>query len=106
VQEHTSDLGCGLGHENARAGEASHRQRQRADVILMRVRNKYRLDLTVGDCLEIRQRVFPGIFRVHSAIEQEPMGSNLKIVRIRADLRAPGQINEFQMRFPSASNPS
>ena len=62
----------------------------------MRVRNQYRLDLAVGDCLEKRQRILTGVFRMHSAIKDEPMPAYLKIVRIRADLRAPGQINEFQ----------
>src|SRR5215510_624559 len=62
----------------------------------MRVRNYNRLNLTVGDRLEIRQRILPGVFRVHSAIEQKPMAANLKIVGIRADLRAPSEICEFQ----------
>ena len=95
MQKDAADLGRGVGHEDSRAWEASHGQRQRADVILMRVRNQYRLDLAVGDCLEKRQRILAGVFRMHAAIKHDPMPANLKIVRIRADLRAPGQINEF-----------
>jgi hypothetical protein len=68
------------------------------------VRNQNSLDLALRNELEKRQRILPGIFRVHPAIEQEPVRPNLKIVRIRADLRARGEINEFQMRLPLASN--
>ena len=84
----------------ARAREASHRQWQGADVILMRVRHQDRLDLAVADRFEIRQRILPGIFRVHPAIEQEPVSADLKIVRIRPDLRVACEISEFQMRLP------
>src|SRR5438094_3555311 len=33
---------------------------------------------------------------MHSTIQQQPMPADLNIVRICADLCAPGQINEFQ----------
>jgi hypothetical protein len=32
---------------------------------------------------------------MHSTIEHKPMPANLKIVRIRTDLRAPCEVNEF-----------
>lgn len=66
----------------------------------MRVRHQDRLDLTIADRFEIRQRILPRVFRMHPAIEQEPVPANLKIVRIRTDLCVPREINEFQMRFP------
>ena len=69
-------------------------------MVLMRVRHQDRLDLAVADCFEIRQRILPGVFRVHSAIEQEPMPGNLKVVRIGADLGVPGEISEFQNVAP------
>jgi len=65
----------------------------------MRVRHQDRLDLAVADSFEIRQRILPGIFRVHSAIEEEPVTANLKVVRIGPDLRVPCKIREFQMRL-------
>jgi hypothetical protein len=65
----------------------------------MRMRHQDRLDLAVADCFEIRQRILPGLFGVHPAIEQEPVLANLKIVRIRADLRVSCQIREFQMQL-------
>ena len=99
MQKDAADLGRRLGHENPRGREASHGQRQGADVVLMRVRHQNRLDLAVADCFEIRQRILPGVFRVHSAIEQEPVSADLKIVRIRPDLRVPCEISEFQMRL-------
>jgi hypothetical protein len=70
-----------------------------ADVILMRVRHQDRLDLAVADCFEIRQRILPSVLRVHSAIEQEPVSANLKVVRIRPDLGVPCEICKFQMRL-------
>jgi hypothetical protein len=63
------------------------------------VRQQDRLDLAVADRFEVRQRILPGIFRVHSAIEQESVLADLKIVRIRPDLRVPCEISEFQMRL-------
>ena len=68
-------------------------------MVLMRVRHQDRLDLAVADCFEIRQRILPGVFRVHSAIEQKPVSANLKMVRIRPDLRLSCEISEFQMRL-------
>ena len=71
----------------------------RADVVLMGVGHQDCLDLAVADCLEIRQRVISRIFRVHPAIEKEPVMANLQMVRIGPDLRMPCQIREFQMRL-------
>ena len=99
MQKDAADLGRRVGHENPRAWEASHGQGQGADVILMRVRYQNCFNLAVGDCFEIRQRILPGVFRVHSAIKQEPVSANLKVVRIRADLGVPCEISEFQMRL-------
>ena len=99
MQKDAADLCRRLGHENPRARAASHAHRQGADVVLMRVRHQNCLDLAVGDCFEIRQRILPGVFRVHPAIKQEPVSADLNIVRIRPDLRMPCEISEFQMRL-------
>lgn len=72
-------------------------------MILMCVRNQNSFHIAIGNCLEKRQRIVAGILRMHSAIQHEPVALNLKIVRIRADLGVSGKVNEFQMRFPSAS---
>ncbi len=64
----------------------------------MGVRNQNRVDSPVGDCLQMRQRILPGVLRMHSAIEQQPVAANLKIIRVRADLRAAREINKFQER--------
>ena len=96
MQKHTADLRRRLCHENARTWKAPHCQRQRTDVILMSVRNQDRLNFVFADCFQMRQRIFPGVFWMHSAIEHQPVTANLKIVRVRANLRAPGEINEFQ----------
>ena len=62
----------------------------------MSVRDQDRFDAPVGDCIQIRQRILPGVLRMHSAIEHQPVTADLKIVRVRADLRAASEINEFQ----------
>ena len=72
-------------------------------MVLMSVRNQNSFHIAIGNCLEKRQRIVACILRMHSAIQHEPVPPNLKIVRIRADLGVSGKVNEFQMRFPSAS---
>jgi len=63
------------------------------------VRNQNRLNFAIADCFKIRQRILSGIFRVHSAIQQQAVSAKLKIVRIRADLRASCEVYEFQMQL-------
>ena len=99
MQKDAADIGCSLRHKNPRTREASHAHRQSADVVLMRVRNQNRLNFAIADCFKIRQRILSGIFRVHAAIQQHPVSANLKIVRIRADLRASCEVYEFQMQL-------
>ena len=70
VQKHTADLCRGLRHEHARAWKAPHRHRQRADMILMRVRNEDRFNPAIRDCLQLRQCVLPSILWMHSTVEQ------------------------------------
>jgi hypothetical protein len=65
----------------------------------MGVRHQDRFNVAIADCFEIRQRILSGVFRVHSAIEQEPVMANLKVVRIGPDLRLPCEICKFQMRL-------
>ena len=98
VQKHAADFRRCLRHENTRAWKAPHRDRQRADVILMGMRNQDRLNPPTSDRLQMRQRILAGVLWVHPAIEQYPVTADLKIVRVRADLRAASEINEFQER--------
>ena len=74
-------------------------ERHPADVVLMRVRNQNRLNFAIADCFKIRQRILSGIFRVHSAIQQQAVSANLKIVRIRTDLGPSCEVYEFQMQL-------
>ena len=77
MQQHTADFGRRLGHEDARAREAPHRYRQRADVILMRMRNQDCFNFPIGDWLKIRQRILSGVLWMHSAIEHQSVAANL-----------------------------
>jgi len=70
VQKDAADLSRSLRHKDSRARKASHCQWQGADMILMSVRNQHRVDSLVGDCLQMRQRIFSGVLWMHSAIEQ------------------------------------
>src|SRR5205807_10106910 len=63
------------------------------------MRNQNRFYFAVGDCLQVRQRLFASVLWVHSAIEHQTVTSNLQIVGIRSDLCLPREINEFQMRM-------
>ena len=96
VQKHIADLRRGFCHEDACAWKASHRDWQRADVILMGMRNQNRVDVPVGDCLQMRQRILAGVLWMHSTIEQQPVTAHLKIIGVRADFRVASEINEFQ----------
>ena len=95
VQQRLADLASRFRHENARARLPPHHHRQRADVVLMRMRYDDRFRLSIFQRLEIRQRFFAGEFRMHSAIEDEALAVELEKVRIRADFGAARQINEF-----------
>jgi hypothetical protein len=72
-------------------------------MILMGVRDEDCLDFAVCDGLEIRQRVFAHIFGMHPAIQHQPVSANLKIIGVRADLRAAGEVDEFQRATVKAS---
>src|ERR1051325_11489609 len=61
VQKDAADVSRGLRHENSRAWKTSHCHWQRADVISMGVRNEDRVDSLIGDCLQIWQRILPGV---------------------------------------------
>jgi len=80
VQKHAADFRRGLRHENMRAWKAPHCDRQRADVILMGMRNQDRVDRPVGDCLKMRQRILPGVLWMHSAIENQPVAADLYVI--------------------------
>src|SRR5439155_26781436 len=82
-------------HKHTCNWEASRDQRQGPDVILMLVRNQYCLHVPASDCLQVRQRILPCALWMHAAIEHQPVAADLKVVRVRANLRAPCQIKEF-----------
>jgi hypothetical protein len=71
-------------------------------MVLMTVRDQDCVDFFVCDRLEIRQRILAIVFRMHSAIEHQPVAADLDVVRVRADLGAAGEVNEFQMRLSLA----
>ena len=63
------------------------------------MRDQDRLDLPTCDRFEIRQRIFTGLLGMHTAIEHQSMVAHLEVIRIRTNLRAACQVNEFQMQF-------
>ena len=80
MQQHAADFGSRLGHENACSRLPSHEHWQCPDVVLMTVRDQNRFNFPVRDRFEIRERIFAGILRMHSAIEHEAVPANLEIV--------------------------
>ena len=98
MQKRAADFRRRFGHENARVWLAPHQHRQRADVIEMRVRKNDRVERPIAERAEVRERFFPLLFRVHSAIEDEALPAGFEVITVGADLRAPGQINELQQR--------
>ena len=96
VQKRVADVRRRFAHENARVRLAPHQNGQRPDVIEMRVRNDNGIEFAIGDRFEIRKRLFALQFRMHPAIEHEPLACRLEVVTIGADLGATRQVDEFQ----------
>ena len=82
-------------HENARVRLVAHQNRERSDVILMRMSDKNGVDCLALDRLPIWQRILTRIFGMHPAIENQPPASRLEIVRVRADFSMTGEIDEL-----------
>ena len=77
MQQYTADFSRRLGHEDARLRLAPHQDRQRADVVLMRMRNDNRFEPAVAERFPIRQRFLPFKLRVHPRVENEPTSASL-----------------------------
>ena len=104
MQERIADLRRGFAHKNARVRLAAHQDRQRPDVIKMRMRNQNGIELTIGDRLEVWKRFFAFQFRMHPAIEHEPLARRFEVIAISADLDATRKIDEFQKVSSSPSS--
>ena len=96
VQERVSDIRCRIAHKDMRVRLAPHQDRQRPDVIKMRMGNKNGVEFAVGDWLEVRKRFFAFQFRMHPAIEHNSLARRFEIITIGANFDAPRQVNEFQ----------
>ena len=96
VQKDAAYLSRSFRHKNTCSWKPSHYHGQRADVVLMRVRNHDCFDVPAGDRLEVRQSILACVLRMHPAIEHKPVAADLKVVRVRANLRAACQVKEFQ----------
>ena len=80
MQKSIADFRGRFRHENTCPWLAPHQHRQRADVILMGVRDQDCFDFPIGDRFEIGQRILAGVLWMHSAIEHEPVTTNLDII--------------------------
>ena len=96
MQQRVPDFRRRFGHENPRVRMPSHHDRERSDVIEMRVRDDDRIEFAPRDHFQIRQRRFAFPFRMHARIEDEALPLELDEVGVRADLRATRQVEEFQ----------
>ena len=98
VQERVADGGGRFGHENSRLRLLPHENRERADVIEVRVGKKQRIDRQARQIREKRQSHFPLFLRVHAAIQDHPLPARTEIITIGADLSPACQIDELQNR--------
>src|SRR3979411_2353679 len=96
MQKRAADFRRRLGHEDARVRLAPHQHGQRAHRSEMRWGENDRVELPIAERAEVRERLFPLLLRMHSGVEYEPLPRSLKVITVRADLRAPGEINELQ----------
>ena len=96
MQERVADLRSRFRHENAGIGLPSHQHGKGANVVLVRMRDEDRIQLSIRDGLEIRQRVLAHALRMHPAIEHKATAADLQIIRVRTDLGAAGEIDKFQ----------
>jgi hypothetical protein len=81
-----------LAHQNVRLGKMPQRHRQRADVIVMAMRNRNRVHFDLSCLAEQWQPVAAFAFRVHSRVEQDAVVVNLDQPRARADVRVGIQV--------------
>ena len=96
VQKDAAYLSRSFRHKNTCSWKPSHYHGQRADVVLMRVRNHDCFDVPARDRLEVRQSILACVFRMHPAIEHQAMAADLQIIRVRADFGLAREIDEFQ----------
>ena len=95
VQHHARQQPRRLGHENRSARVAAHEQRQRADVIVMRMREHDGVHGTIGEPGEIGDGLLALLLRVHPGIEHHGFAAGeLEGVAIGADLDAAGEVGK------------
>ena len=80
MQKRAADFRRRFRHENACVWLPSHQHRQRADVVLMGVRDQDRVDSPARDRFKIRQRLFARVLRMHSTIEHEVAAADLQVI--------------------------
>src|SRR5207253_6606355 len=95
VQEKRSDFARWLSHENARVRLVSHQDRKRPDVILMGMTDKNGVDRSAFDGLPVGERVLAYFFWMHSTIQNQSLVIGFKVVRVRADFGAAGEIDKL-----------
>src|SRR5438045_2736621 len=72
MEKKRADFAGRFRHENARMGLAPHQDRERSDVILMRVSDQNRVDGLSLDRLQIRKSIIAGICSIHLPVTPVP----------------------------------
>ena len=94
VQHALDDEVAQFAHQHVRLGKMPARHRQRADVVVMAMRNRNRVHLGIPGLAEQRQPVAALAFRVHPGVEQNAVVVHLHQPRARADVRVGIQIRD------------
>ncbi len=94
----------GFRHKNAGLRLLPHQDRQRPDVIEMRVREEDGIDRAPRQRREIGQCRFALLLRMHATIQHDPLLTRAEIVTIGADLGPTRQVDELQNRAPTCQS--
>jgi hypothetical protein len=99
MQHHIGDARRGLCHEDGSLRFAPREERQRADVVLMGVRNDNGIDASFGNGSEIRGGDEALSLGMHSAIENNRLPLCPEKVGIRPDFHIPRQIPKLHSTY-------
>ena len=105
VQHDPGDARGLLGHKNPGLGFAAGEDRQAADVVLMRVRDKDRIHFSLGHAGEVGYRREPFQLRMQPRVEDDILPPDAQPIRIGSDFRAPRQVHQFHSRPNCRTSP-
>ena len=95
VQHDLAQRGRGRRHEHGRLVLPPGEERQRAEVVVVRMRQKNGVDRPAPEPPEVRHGMLPLALRVHAAVQHDGFSRQGQRVAVRADLDMAGQVQEL-----------